>query len=95
MGAGTAGDTANRAVAQELLASPDWGLLAVPLIRAVQNIVHLASVMKGSFPHHAVHADHDLSMLPEGLCACSLCLLTVHVGCACLCMLAVHVLCVC
>ena len=54
--AGTAGDTANRAVAQELLATPDWGLLALPLIRAVHNIVQSASVVKGGSPHHAVHA---------------------------------------
>lgn len=46
MCAGTAGENPNRAVAQELLATPDWGLLAVPLIRAVQSIVQL-SVMKG------------------------------------------------
>lgn len=44
--AGTAGDNPNRAVAQELLANPDWGLLAMPLIGAVQNIVQL-SVLKG------------------------------------------------
>ncbi|KAL3136619.1 hypothetical protein ABBQ38_005859 [Trebouxia sp. C0009 RCD-2024] len=43
---GTAGDNPNRAVAQELLANPDWGLLAMPLIGAVQNIVQL-SVLKG------------------------------------------------
>lgn len=47
--AGTAGDDTNRAVAQELLATPDWGLLAVPLVRAVQNIVQLSTVVKGDF----------------------------------------------
>lgn len=46
--AGTAGDSANRAVAQQLLAPPDWARLAGPLIRMVQTIVDAtATIIKG------------------------------------------------
>ena len=45
--AGTAGNNANRAVAQELLGVIDWGTLAVPLIRAVQNVVQSSASLKG------------------------------------------------
>jgi len=49
MHAGTAGDLASRAVAKQLLAPPDWGCLAVPLIRVVHITVKTTfSVIKGA-----------------------------------------------
>ncbi|DBB12261.1 TPA: hypothetical protein ACH3X3_006363 [Trebouxia sp. C0006] len=48
MHAGTAGDLANRAIAKQLLAPPDWGRLAAPLIRVAHTIVETTfSVIKG------------------------------------------------
>lgn len=48
MHAGTARDLANRAVAKQLLAPPDWGRLAAPLIRVAHTIVQTtSSVNKG------------------------------------------------
>ena len=76
MRAGTAGDNANRAVVQELLATPDWGHLAVPLVRAVQNIVQLSSLVKGGFPNCVY-----LGMVT---------VLPMHVDCKFLCMPAVR-----
>lgn len=49
MHAGTAGDLANRAIAKQLLAPPDWGRLAAPLIRVAHSIVETTfSVIKGA-----------------------------------------------
>ncbi|KAA6422807.1 MAG: hypothetical protein FRX49_07342 [Trebouxia sp. A1-2] len=46
--ASTARDLANRAVAKQLLAPPDWGRLAAPLIRVAHTIVQTtSSVNKG------------------------------------------------
>ena len=70
MYAGTAGDLANRAVAKQLLAPPDWGRLAAPLIRVAHTIVETTfSVIKGEAhgcwvsssvlgPKHHMHPCH-------------------------------------
>ena len=53
LSAGTAGDPGNRSVAQQLLAPPDWGLLAVPLVRNVRTIVDATTTsIKGDPKQH-------------------------------------------
>lgn len=71
MHAGTAGDFANRAVAKQLLAPPDWGRLAVPLIWVAHTIVDTTfSVING-----AVHGCLDLCLVSRTMHSCHLCFL--------------------
>jgi len=71
MHAGTAGDLANRAVAKQLLAPPDWGCLAAPLIRVAHSIVETTfSVIKG-----AVHGLLHLCLASRVKHPCYLCFL--------------------
>ena len=75
MHAGTAGDLANRAIAKQLLAPPDWGRLAAPLIRVAHTIVETTfSVIKG-----AVHGSLRPCLVSTVMHTCYLCL-QQHLG---------------
>ena len=75
MHAGTAGDLANRAIAKQLLAPPDWGRLAAPLIRVAHTIVETNfSVIKG-----AVHVRLHPCLVSTVMHTCYLCL-QQHLG---------------
>lgn len=71
MHAGTAGDTANRAIAKQLLAPPDWPQLAAPLITLVQSIVQDSAGSKSITA--GLHCNCKLSAGNNRMCGVRVC----------------------